>query len=68
MKDQKPDGKAATLKRDITPMFDYYKAWDKFADKAEHEGDDTKAEANDGEGDIIPAKNPEPEKEKGPLS
>jgi hypothetical protein len=20
------------LKRDITPMFDYYKAWDKFAD------------------------------------
>lgn len=21
------------MKRDITPMFDYYKAWDKFADK-----------------------------------
>lgn len=26
---------AAPLKRDITPMFDYYKAWDKFAKKEE---------------------------------
>jgi len=27
--------KAAPLKRDMTPMFDYYKAWDKFAEKEE---------------------------------
>ena len=25
-------GKEGKLKRDMTPMFDYYKAWDKFAD------------------------------------
>lgn len=24
------------LKRDITPMFDYYKAWDSFADVSNH--------------------------------
>ena len=65
MKDQKPDGKAATLKRDITPMFDYYKAWDNFADKAERDGDNEEAPRQE-EGDIIPAKNPVAEKEKVP--
>jgi ABC-type uncharacterized transport system YnjBCD substrate-binding protein len=37
------------LKRDITPMFDYYKAWDKFATETEKE-----------DGDFIPATNPLP--------
>ena len=31
-KESDKENKDTTLKRDITPMFDYYKAWDKFAD------------------------------------
>jgi len=44
------------LKRDITPMFDYYKAWDNFADKAvaDAENGDEDATATD----FIPATNP----------
>ena len=45
-------------------MFDYYKAWDKFADKAEQDVDGKGGEQEDG--GIIPAKNPVAEKEKVP--
>lgn len=55
----------AELKRDTTPLIDYYKAWDKFAD-AELQKEDDDDENNDGE--IIPALNPKPEKERGPMS
>jgi len=44
-------------------MFDYYKAWDKFADKAEDEEAPGKEDGQE-DGGIIPAKNPVPEKEK----
>ncbi len=50
--------KAAPLKRDITPMFDYYKAWDKFA-KKEVDTLNKKSDApDDSEEEIIEAKNP----------
>lgn len=53
------------LKRDTTPLIDYYKAWDKFADE-ELKKDDGDA---DSDGEIIPATNPKPEKERdGPMS
>lgn len=39
-------------------MFDYYKAWDKFADEAEKEADS----------EIIPATNPAPQKMKEPTT
>jgi hypothetical protein len=48
------------LKRDITPMFDYYKAWDKFTkDEVDKE---------DSDNEIIEAKNPTFEEKKGPMS
>ena len=49
------------LKRDTTPMFDYYKAWDKFAtteEKNKKEDDEEEVE------EILEAKNPVPEAEK----
>lgn len=49
------DKKGETLKRDITPMFDYYKAWDKFAAKEE----DNLQEKEGVDNDIIEAKNPQ---------
>ena len=50
----KPQGgkEGEKLKRDITPMFDYYKAWDKFT----KETDDDNNDLNDFE----EAKNPTP--------
>lgn len=56
--------KEAELKRDTTPLIDYYKAWDKFADEElkKEEGDENS------DGEIIPALNPKPEKERGPMS
>lgn len=63
-----------TLKRDTTPMFDYYKAWDKFAleqeDKADKDSDSDKSDAEEpGEDGFIPARNPKPEKEpSAPMS
>ena len=50
------------LKRDITPMFDYYKAWDKFA--AEEE----KTLENGGADEILEAKNPVAEPERQPKT
>jgi len=41
-------------------MFDYYKAWDKFTADATGEEDE--------DGEIILAKNPEAENDKGPMS
>jgi len=54
------------LKRDITPMFDYYKAWDNFADKAvaDAENGDEDATATD----FIPATNPKPVDERAPQT
>ena len=59
--------KEKELKRDITPMFDYYKAWDKFAAE-EEENLEKKPGVDDEEGEIIPAKNPTPEAEKVPKT
>lgn len=50
------------LQRDVTPMFDYYKNWDKFA--AEETG---KLDSKE-EDDILEAKNPVAEADKGPMS
>ena len=75
----------AELKRDITPMFDYYKAWDKFTkdvsnedifysyfhamfQKVEEGSDDEEKDQVKETPDFIPAKNPVPEKDKGPLT
>lgn len=59
----KPEGekKAETLKRDITPMFDYYKAWDKFATKEED-----KPDTDLGGDEILEAKNPTAIEQKAP--
>jgi hypothetical protein len=51
------------LKRDITPMFDYYKAWDKFAVEEEEKNVENKGE-EEAQGDFIEAKNPKPDAER----
>ena len=60
------------LKRDTTPMFDYYKAWDKFAleqeDKVDKADSDQSDQDEPNEDGFIPARNPKPEKEQGPMS
>lgn len=61
MQNQAKDKEEGETKRDITPMFDYYKAWDKFAEEAEKEVDknsDQSDEEADPETGFIPAKNP----------
>ena len=53
--------KEKELKRDTTPLIDYYKAWDKFADEAVNKEDD--------DSEIIPVDKIKPEKERdGPMS
>ena len=44
------------LKRDITPMFDYYKAWDKFTKEADDDNNDLN--------EFEEAKNPTPTPDK----
>lgn len=46
---------ASKLKRDITPMFDYYKSWDKFTKEATEKEDDDEETP-----DFIPAKQATP--------
>ena len=58
--EQQSKGKdGAQLKRDTTPMFNYYKNWDKFTDEAlkelDQESDNEEVDAGDG---FIPAKKP----------
>ena len=61
------EDKAKNLKRDTTPMFNYYKDWDKFADEALKELDkDSDSDVDAGDG-FIPATKPTFEDE-GPLS
>ena len=50
-------GKEDVLKRDITPMFDYYKAWDKFTKDADDDNNDLNQEFEE-------AKNPTPTPDK----
>ena len=61
------------LKRDTTGIYDYYKAWDKFAleqeENADKDSDGDKSDAEEpNEDGFIPARNPKPEKESGPMS
>ena len=62
---KKVSKKEAELKRDTTPLIDYYKAWDKFADEAVNNVD---KEDENSDGEIIPATNPQFEKERAPLT
>ena len=57
---------AKPLKRDITPMFDYYKAWDKFAKK--EEDNLAKDQDSGSDAEIIEAKNPVAKEQKAPLT
>lgn len=57
----------ARLQRDTTPMFNYYKNWDKYADDALKELDKESDDDVDGGDGFIPAKKPTFEDE-GPLS
>ena len=59
VKNQKQvESPADQLKRDTTPMFNYYKDWNKFADEALKELDkDSDEEVDAGDG-FIPAKKP----------
>ena len=58
MKDQGTE-KGKDLKRDTTPMFNYYKNWDKFTDEAlkelDQQSDEEEVDTGDG---FKPAKNP----------
>ena len=51
---QKAKEASDKLKRDITPMFDYYKSWDKFTKEAVDKASDS--EEDEGDADFIPAK------------
>ena len=60
MAKKKSEDGEKTLKRDITPMFDYYKAWDKFTK------DEVEKEESDEE--VLEAKNPTFEEKAAPTS
>ena len=56
---------ATNLKRDTTPMFNYYKDWDKYADEALAEFDENENEQSSEDDELIP-KNPKFEDEAAP--
>ena len=68
VKDTRPEKKGA-MTRDKTNMFDYYKAWDKYAAEVDKESDSSDNEKDKEIDGFIPARNPKPEEEKkGPMS
>jgi len=58
---------AKNLKRDTTPMFNYYKDWDKYADEALAEFDENEKEESSDDDERI-AKNPKFEEEDAPAN